>query len=170
MTYIEGIAKVLPIIILIGLGHLLRKRNFFPESSSSTLSRLVLHVTLPALIFGVFLSFPLNPSYLALPVIGFAFTSMVFLAGLGMARILQIKNKMYPLAFTTFEGGMLGWPFFAAIYGTENLYRLAIPDLGNGIFVFTVAMFLIKKHSRIPPQAYFHLQKWEPASSRRLGL
>ena len=47
---------------------------------------------------------------------------------------------------TAFEVGMLGYAIYGGVFGQENLYRLAIVDLGQVLFVlFVLATVLTRR-------------------------
>ena len=143
---VEIFLKILPIILIIILGYLLMKKGFLKEEVSALLSRVVLYTTLPALIFTSFLSTTLSASSLAFPAITFLFCSVVLAAGFGIARLAGKVPAMFPASLATFEGGMFGYAFYSAIFGQENLWKLLLFDMGNGLFFFTVIYFLIRKN------------------------
>ena len=54
MVYLEAFSKVLPVLLLIGLGALLRRIGFLSEAAVHGLKQLVVNITLPAALFLAF--------------------------------------------------------------------------------------------------------------------
>lgn len=51
MIYLEAFSKVLPVLLLIGLGALLRRMRFLNEAAIGGFKQLVVNITLPAALF-----------------------------------------------------------------------------------------------------------------------
>ncbi len=67
------------------------------------------------------------------------------LLGKMLANILQISSPYFPMLLGGFETGMLGYAIFIAVYGMEEIDKLALIDLGQVLFVFFVLMALLMK-------------------------
>lgn len=148
MASLDALAKVLPVLLLIGLGAFFRRTDFVRASTIDDLRRLVLGVTLPAALFVTFLRVTIEAQY-ALIVVGvFAACLVAFGAGLLAVRFAGVRPGVVPGLVAGFEGGMIGYAVYGAVFGQEELYHFAIVDLGQMPFVFFVlATWLTRRAS-----------------------
>ena len=130
--------RVLPIFILIGLGHFIRRRQFLAESTVDDLRRIAVNLALPAVLFLSFLQMELQAAYLI--IVGLVFLLCVALFGLGrrLSRRVQPPRLYFPFMMTGFEYGMLGVSLFGSAYGLENIGYIAVIDLGHELFIWFV--------------------------------
>ena len=130
--------KILPIILMLGLGVWMRASGFIDANAVNGMKKLTLNITVPALLFSTFVSTKLQPQVLLLSLVVFAACALEFGMGFLFKKLQKSANPFYPSLFTTYLTGPIGFPLFIAYFGRENLYRLAILDIGNAIFLFTV--------------------------------
>lgn len=138
MTPLASSAKILPILLIIALGMLLRYTRILAGDTIRDLKKLAVTITLPALLFLAFANLHAEVRYLGIIAIMF----LACLGGLFFGRIIQpvtgIRASTFPMLFTGFEAGMLGYALYGSIYGLENLHWFALVDLGQVVFVFVV--------------------------------
>jgi predicted permease len=135
---IDAFSQVLPVLLLVGLGALFRRQQFLSPASIDGLRKLVLNVTLPALLFLAFLDTDLEAKYAVIVICVFLACLAVLLAGPYLRRGAGVRSGAMPSLMAGFEAGMIGYALFAAIFGQAALSRFAIVDLGQVIFVFFV--------------------------------
>jgi malate permease and related proteins len=138
MPHPAALAKVLPVLLVIALGVLLRRARVLSASTAGELKKLVVNVTLPALLFLAFAGMGAQARHLALVAVMF----LACLAGLLVGKLIQpltgIRARSFPMLFTGFEAGMMGYALYASIYGPVQPFALV--DLGHVVFVFAVLM------------------------------
>ena len=139
--------QVLPIILLISLGMLLRQIRFLKPETVDQLKQMVLSIGLPALLFQAFATTSLNSGHLAIVVTVFATCLVLLGAAIVILRILKVDNPFAPALFTGFETGMIGYALYLAVFGQGEVYRLAIVDLGQVTFVFFVLVTFISRQN-----------------------
>ena len=135
--------SILPILFLFALGFLLQKSTTFTEASIAGIKRVVSDLALPALLFQAFSALELETRYLMLVVAMFLVCLLMVLLGKVLAKPLKIDSPYFPLLMGGFEMGMLGYALFLSVYGSENLGKMALVDLGQVLFVFFVLMALL---------------------------
>jgi predicted permease len=142
---IETLLPVLPVVLLFVVGFSLQKVNFFTTEAIVGIKRIVSDIALPALLFKAFLAVEFKPSSLIL--IGAIFLTCFVMVLLGrlIAPLLKISTPYFSIMMGGFEMGMLGYALFLALYGGENLGKIALVDLGQVIFVFFVLMAILIK-------------------------
>lgn len=148
------INRVLPILFLIGLGYWIRQRQFLAESTIDDLRKLVVNVTLPAVLFISFLYIELELKYLVLFVTLYVMCVGMFTLGTRLKPRIAPDHEYFPFVMTGFEYGMLGVSLFGGAYGLSAIGYIAIADLGQEIFVwsFLLAMLLMKRDGVTHPR------------------
>ena len=143
---IDAFSRVLPVLLLVGLGALFRRYGFLTPAAIDGLRKLVLNVTLPAALFLAFLRTELEAQYALIVISVFGACLVMLAAGPWLRRGAGVRSEAMPSLMAGFEAGMIGYALYTAIFGAENLYRFAVVDLGQVLFVFFVLvlpMFLL---------------------------
>lgn len=142
---LEILSKVLPVIILIILGGFLRKAKFIEQNTISEFKKIVVNITLPATLFLTFAKTTFESRYIMIFFSVFLVCVIMLLLGTVIKKQLKQSNKYYPAIFSGFETGMMGYSLFAVVYGSANVYKLALIDLGQVVFVFFVLVSYLQK-------------------------
>lgn len=133
----------LPVLAALALGVLCRKLNFLTRNGVDTLKKVVVNLTLPAVVFAAFATAEYSLQTIAIPVLVF----LLCCAGLGLgkvlARLLRLPGRVTPYLAGGFEAGMLGYALFALLFPQASSARFAILDLGQTLFVFTLYKALL---------------------------
>jgi len=148
MAHLAAFAKVVPVALIILLGHGLRRSRLLGEGTVAELKRLIVRVTLPCLLFVAFSKVEARASHLGLVGAMFAACAVAFLAGRALARPLGFHEPTFPTLLAGFEAGMMGYALFAAVYGPEQLYKVALVDLGQALFVYALMMPALERLGR----------------------
>ena len=118
----------------------------FEGKLHKALKRVVSDLALPALLFGAFRSLEFNRSYLVLIAAIFLVCVIMLIIAKPLGAIIKVKNEAFPFMMGGFEMGMLGYALFTSFYGEAQLGKMALVDLGQVLFVFTVLMTLLIRH------------------------
>lgn len=147
MLYLTALSKVLPVILLFLLGALLRKTRFLREETIGDLKKLIVNVALPAVLFLAFAGVSLEPRHLV--IVGLVFVGCVLALALGrlIRPLARMPSPFFPALLTGFEAGMMGYAIFGAVYGTGNIFKFAVVDLGQVTFVFFVLVTWLERQS-----------------------
>ncbi len=139
------ISKVLPVILLILLGNFLHRTGFIKQSTIEDLKKITVNIGLPALLFLAFAGTALEVRYLLIFIAVFLVCAiMLFFGGL-YKKAARLQNDYVPALFSGFETGMMGFSLYVAVFGAENMFKLAIMDLGQVTFVFFVLVSYLQK-------------------------
>lgn len=139
------LSKVLPVIILIIFGGFLRKTRFIDQNTVSSLKKIVVNITLPATLFLTFAKTTFESRYIMIFLSVFLVCVIMLQLGILIKKLLKQSNRYYPAIFSGFETGMMGYSLFAVVYGSANIYKLALIDLGQVLFVFFVLVSYLQK-------------------------
>ncbi len=130
--------RVLPILLLIGLGAWIRWRQFLPERTIDDLRKIATNFALPSVLFLSFLNTDLQAKYVVI------FITLILLCAtmLTLSRLAQrkwsIQHIYFPFLMTGFEYGMIGVALFGSAYGLDRIGALAVMDLGHELFIWFV--------------------------------
>lgn len=134
------IIKLFPVIILISLGVILEKTRFLSKDDIKGIKKVAVNITLPCLLFQTFLKADLKPEYMLISLIIFITCMIAFAMGFLFRKLQKSTNQFYPSVFSSFATGILGYSLFIPVFGTEQLYKLAVIDIGNLLFIFLVLL------------------------------
>lgn len=138
-----AVASVLPILLLIGLGMLLRRLRVLDDAVVAGLKQLIVSVALPAVLFITFLTTTFEPQHLWVVLIVFAVCVLLLGVGRLFARVTG-SSPYSAFLFTGFELGMIGFALFAAVYGADRLPALGVLALGHEVFIWFVFVTLLR--------------------------
>jgi predicted permease len=146
----EIINRVLPIVLLISLGYLLRRKRFISDKGIDDLRKLIVNLALPAVLFLSFLQIELEVKFLFFIVLTFSLCVTLY----GLGKLLEphfgADHEYFPFLMTGFEYGMLGISLYGSAYGLDKIGHIAIVDLGHELFIWFVFLaLLIKKRDGI---------------------
>lgn len=138
MIYLTAFSKVLPVLLLILLGAFFRRSGFLPEGAVAGMKKLVVNVTLPATLFLAFAGVTLEGRHLVLVAFMFGACVLALLLARAFWPKLGFRSAYTPALLTGFEAGMMGYAIYSAVYGAENIFKFAVVDLGQVLFVFFI--------------------------------
>lgn len=142
-TLTAVIVRILPILVILGLGNLIRARKMLSAASVDELRGIVVNVALPAVLFVAFLEMDLDAAYLGL-FITIALACVLLLGyGFLLRRLAGIDHDYFPYVMTGFEFGMVGITLFGSAYGLSNVGYIAIVDLSHELFIWFVLATLL---------------------------
>ena len=156
--YLEIVARVAPIFLLLGLGYLFRRRSFVSAETVGGMKTFVARITLPAVVFIAFSAVKLDATAGLTTVAVFLACVIALLAGRALES-LRHADGVRPYLMTAFEGSMLGFPLFAVIYGQSAVPHIAMADIGEIIFTFTILIPILDARSgggRPTAKAFVH--------------
>lgn len=138
MIYLTALSKVLPVLLLILLGAFFRRIDFLSEAIVAGMKKLVVNVTLPCALFLAFAGVALEGRHLVLVALVFAACVLMLLLARAAWPRLGFRSAYTPSLMTGFEAGMMGYAIYGAVYGTANIFKFAVVDLGQVLFVFFI--------------------------------
>lgn len=150
MVFLTSLQSIIPIVLLIALGYILKGRRMFNDTFSSNLSRLIMSVILPA---GVFVSVlhHMQTSDLwnlryGLLVVGLTYFVSYIVAFI-MMKVLRVppgRRGIFINMVVNDNCLFIGLPVQIALFGPEALPYFLLYYIGNTISVWMVGVFLIE--------------------------
>lgn len=142
-TISDVLVKVVPIVLIIALGNVIRSKRILSAAAVDEIKGLVVNVALPAVIFVAFLDMDLETSYLGLFALILAVCLFLYGYGIVLRRVTSVDHEYYPFLMTGFEFGMVGITLFGTAYGLDNVGYIAIVDLSHELFIWFVFVTLL---------------------------
>ena len=140
---ISILETALPVFLALGLGMLCRKTGFLNREAIDALKKVVINLTLPAVLVGAFATARYSASTIVLPVMVYVLCCLARGLGFCLTRLFGGKGRLTPFIASGFEAGMLGYALFALLFPRISVSQFAILDLGQTLFVFTLYKILL---------------------------
>lgn len=129
--------------LIIALGYIIKKFNIISEKEGEVLAKLVLNITLPALVISTFSSLKFDVSLSFLPIICIVYgLIMAILAVLFFWKETGNNRGLLSMLVPGFNIGLFAFPFVQAILGEKALKYVAMFDMGNSFLVFGICYIL----------------------------
>lgn len=142
-TFLSILQTALPVFLALGLGMLCRSRNFLSRDGVGALKKVVINITLPAVLLDAFASAQYTAATMAVPVVVFVLCCVALALGYALVKLFRVQGRLCPFIATGFEAGMIGYALFALLFPGTSASEFAILDLGQTLFVFTLFKILL---------------------------
>ena len=144
MMLVSVLEMIVPIAIAFALGVMMRKLKLMDDNGCATIKSMVSKVLLPVILLNAFLFAAYSKDSMAIIIV--FFIAMIAVLGIGflMRRFIPERAKYFPFVFATIEGGTIGYPLLAMLYGTRGTSDMAIIDVAHTIFLFLIAIPLMQ--------------------------
>ncbi len=141
----ELLQRLLPIILLIGLGIAGREMKLLDKGIVHGLKNIIVKMALPAILFTSFGQMNLEVTYLVLFLLIFVYCAILYTVGELLHKVLpNLFRKAYTGGyFTGFEFGMIGVGLFGALWGMDKLPIIMLIGFGHELFIWFVYVPLI---------------------------
>ena len=124
-------------LVIILLGYLSKRIGIVEEQDSGPLTRVILNITLPALIIRTVSGITLDASYLFLPLFCIGYSALVMLAAAFLFRRKPLDVRgLLVVSAVGYNIGLFAYPLVEALYGQVALFYLATFDIGSAITNF----------------------------------
>ncbi|MHB1319400.1 MAG: AEC family transporter [Anaerolineae bacterium] len=155
-----SILDAVPILLLIGVGVLVRHSGLVDERGALTLTRLAYHVTIPAAIAVSIARSTLVPELFFLPLIAVLLPAL--LAGIMYLTTRRLKDQPRQrgvLLVAMVVLGVFAFPFMELFFGPAGLARIALYDLGNAFYAGILATYFARHFGGQQPGRGIRLRK-----------
>lgn len=146
---LQVIQMVLPIVVLLGLGLLCRRKGIFDMKGLAGLKAVVGDVCLPVVLFNAFFTAHYSAAVALIFVLVYAGFGAALALGFALKGLAAPHGKFFPFLLTSAEGGMLGYALYGVLMGEQSGF--AAVDLGQTVFAYTAFLgFLSLTDGRKP--------------------
>ena len=144
MDRIIGVLQtVLPVLVMLGIGMLCRKKALISREGVNALKNVVVNITLPAVLLNAFATTQYTFMDIVIPLLMFLICLAGWALGKAAMKVFRMPSRFVPFLTTGFEAGMLGYALFGMLYGSAKTADFARIDLGQVLFVFTLYKILL---------------------------
>ena len=129
------VQMVLPIVLLLGLGTVCRKKQLLRPAGLAGLKTVVGDLCLPVVLFNAFFTAHYSLSVVLTFLAVYLGFGAALLAGFALRRLAAPHGRFFPFLLTSAEGGMLGYALYGVLMGEQSGF--AAVDLGQTVFAYT---------------------------------
>jgi predicted permease len=140
-------------LIVIALGYFLKRKNVITEKDGRVLSKIILNLTLPALIIKTISEIRISWEIALIPfmIIGFGLISLL-MAGFLFRKLEGSQQGDFMMATQGFNIGLFAYPFIEGVWGQDGMQYIAMLDLGNAPLIFGIAYVIACMYSPKNPE------------------
>ena len=135
---------IMPVLVMILLGIWCRNKNVLTQSGIDNIKSLVTNIMLPVAIFHALATAEYTGKIGILVGIMFVMLLISFSVGFLLKPLLEAPYKKYlPYMVCVYEGGMMAYPLYTSLCGSEHLSQIAVLDIAGLLFGFSVYMGML---------------------------
>lgn len=147
------LSQILVLFILAAIGFVSGKTGYLPEKAGTVVSKLVMRVTMPALILSKMLSadFSADNYFDGLKLVTVALVTLllIFAVTRPFTRLMKIPDKSRNVyCMQSLFGNVIffAFPLFQALFGDIGVLYALFFNVGNDILLWTLGIYLAGKH------------------------
>lgn len=140
---VHVIETALPVLAALLLGMFCREKQFLTRDGVDALKKVVVNITLPAVLVNSFATAQYTGQTLAASLTVYLLCCLALVLGWLLAKVLRLPGRLPAFLASGFEAGMLGYALFVLLYPQDGTANFAILDLGQCLFVFTLYKALL---------------------------
>ena len=140
---VHVIETALPVLAALLLGMFCREKKFLTRDGVDALKKVVVNITLPAVLVNSFATAQYTGQTLAASLTVYLLCCLALVLGWLLAKVLRLPGRLPAFLASGFEAGMLGYALFVLLYPQDGTANFAILDLGQCLFVFTLYKALL---------------------------
>ena len=147
------LSQILVLFILAAIGFVSGKTGYLPENAGTVVSKLVMRVTMPALILSKMLSadFSADNYFDGLKLVAVALVTLLLIFAITrpFTRLMKIPDKSRNVyCMQSLFGNVIffAFPLFQALFGDIGVLYALFFNVGNDILLWTLGIYLAGKH------------------------
>lgn len=154
--------KVLEIFAILAIGYIANKKRILPDEASPYLVSLLLTVTSPCLILTSTASKKLTEDTFVETIYVLVFTTLFFLLGALLARILMKWLKVgteedrgvLAVIICSVNSGFMGFPISLMIFGQEGFYYMVICNITLTFYLYSLGCLQMGSNQKEKPRLW----------------
>ena len=168
-TILPVLNTVLPVLLALALGAFARKKKLVSPEGAASFKRFVSNFTLPAVVFGAFYNAKYDATIFVFALVMLVCCSLGLVLGRVAVKLFRIRQPLLPFLTSGFEVGMMGYALYTMLFGAEHLTNMAIADLGQVVFVFSIYISLLNAQNGMEKKETLRAMVSSPAFLAILG-
>jgi predicted permease len=142
----QTLSAVIPVLLVIALGMVLRRRHWVSRTGIDDIKFLVSRILLPVAIFNALSTAEYSMRTWITVAVILVIEVATFGAGFLLKRTFHDSTARYiPYLVSLYEGGMLAYPLYATICGQNALSNIAVIDIAGELFGFSIWMGMLQQ-------------------------
>ena len=124
-------------LLIIIIGYIIKKLGIIPEKDGKIIAKLILNVTLPALIISVIYNIEIELTLILLPFLAILYS--LFVLSISFFLFKKYPRDIKGLLMMTVLGfniGLFAYPMIEMIWGEKGLLYVIMFDIGNSFIIF----------------------------------
>ena len=153
--------------VMILLGILLKQINFLKQSDRELLSKIVLYIALPAMIFTNLKDANISPDMAYLPILGLFTSGLLLIVAYLYCRACNYSKKTtwtIMIAASIMNTGFIGFPVSLGVFGNEGFLNAVFFDLSTSLLVVVYGIVLARQFGgntrEVLKKAVFFMPIW----------
>ena len=134
--------------LMILLGMFLKQKEFLKEDAQETLSKIVLYIALPSMIFVNLRQADISQDMLFLPILGIATSFILLFIAYLYCRYRNYSKKRawtIMIASSIMNTGFIGFPVSLGVFGNEGFLNAIFFDLSTSAMIVVYGVILAKE-------------------------
>lgn len=138
------LTALFPVLGMMLIGMVCRKSGLISPKGMEDLKTLMTRIILPVAVFHALATAEYSVQLFGLVGLMLVFMILPFLLGYPLRRLIpQPYSRYTPFMVAVYEGGMMAYPLYASLCGSEHLSQIALLDIAGVLFGFGVYMSLL---------------------------
>ncbi len=135
----ETLQIVAPVLVMIIIGMSCDKWQIITQAGVDNIKKYITTIALPVCVFHAVSTAAYNKNVVIVLTLMLLVAIVGFLAGFALKGLInEPYRKYFPYLITIYEGGMMAYPLYQSLMGTENMSNIALIDVSCGVFAFGI--------------------------------
>lgn len=151
MAFFDAVNSILSIFFMISLGYYLTHISWFKEKTADMFSKVIINISLPALIiYNLLTTFAKNEllymwTSLIFPLMGLVFSYLLGIVVANLIGVSQDEKGLFTALFTFSNTVFIGMPVNLAFFGEKSITVAMLYYIAHTTFFWTVGIYGIKR-------------------------
>ncbi len=133
---LQSVPQVLQILLFFALGFLLKRVYFLRLSDILVIKKIILSVSVPALLFTTFARISFTGNAVIPAVMTVLLYVLLMASGIGVTKLVNGGCRSCPLFFTTANFGLLGMTLYRSLFADGPVEQFAVFGIGHEFFMW----------------------------------
>lgn len=157
---------LIPTIMII-FGVVLKETGFLKQSNRELLSKIVLYIALPSMVFINIKDASISPNMIYLPILGLITSCILLIIAYSYCKINNYSKKRtwtIMLGASLMNTGFIGFPVSLGVFGNEGFLHAVFFDLSTSALIIAYGLILAKEfggdRKEVLKKAVFFMPIW----------
>lgn len=139
------VSIVAPVLFMLILGMICKKTGMINQNGIEAIKKYITNFALPVTIFHAIATVDYGKRTIIIFILMLAVILVSFAVGFLLKHIIREPYRKYvPFLMTIYEGGMLAYPLYQNLCGSERMSQIAVLDIAGCFFGFSIYFGLLE--------------------------